>query len=154
MPMFAMEQSFLTDWWRWVPVGLFHIENGILVTSLGLHQDVVSENNLFDVDNFIVLLRDRMLTKVAYVRTFLVSWVGDNGQCACAMCSLLAFSLLVIVALRYLMRNMLSVWLPSGALPGLGPRLPHAQACARVPGWTLCHLRWPKPSDQENVSIR
>ena len=38
-------------------------------------QEVVSENPHFEVDNFILLLRDRMYTRNGYVRQFLVSWV-------------------------------------------------------------------------------
>ena len=35
----------------------------------------MSENPHFEVDNFILLLRDRMYTRNGYVRQFLVSWV-------------------------------------------------------------------------------
>ena len=41
-----------------------------------LMKDVVSENPHFDIDNFIVLLRDRIYTQDGYARQFLVSWVS------------------------------------------------------------------------------
>ena len=39
-------------------------------------KDVVSENPHFDIDNFIVLLRDRIYTRDGFARQFLVSWVS------------------------------------------------------------------------------
>ena len=41
-----------------------------------LMKDVVSENPHFDIDNFIVLLRDRIYTRDGFARQFLVSWVS------------------------------------------------------------------------------
>ena len=38
-------------------------------------KDVVSENPHFDIDNFILLLRDRIYSKDGFARQFLVSWV-------------------------------------------------------------------------------
>ena len=40
-----------------------------------LMKDVVSENPHFDIDNFILLLRDRIYTHDGYTKQFLVSWV-------------------------------------------------------------------------------
>ena len=40
-----------------------------------LMKDVVSENPHFDIDNFILLLRDRIYSKDGFARQFLVSWV-------------------------------------------------------------------------------
>ena len=38
-------------------------------------QDIVSENPHFDIDNFIVLLRNSIYTNNGFAKTFLVSWV-------------------------------------------------------------------------------
>jgi len=40
-----------------------------------LMKDVVSENPHFDIDNFILLLRDRIYTHDGFARQFLISWV-------------------------------------------------------------------------------
>ena len=42
-----------------------------------LMKDVVSENPHFDIDNFILLLRNRIYTHDGFTRQFLVSWVGE-----------------------------------------------------------------------------
>ena len=44
-----------------------------------LMKDVVSENPHFDIDNFIILLRDRIYTKDGFARQFLVSWVSPHS---------------------------------------------------------------------------
>ena len=45
-----------------------------------LLQDIVSENPHFDVDGFIILLRERIYTQNVFARQFLVSWVSGCGQ--------------------------------------------------------------------------
>ena len=46
----------------------------------GLLKDIVSENPHFDVDGFIMLLRERIYTQNVFARQFLVSWVSGCGQ--------------------------------------------------------------------------
>jgi vacuole morphology and inheritance protein 14 len=41
-----------------------------------LMKDIVSENPHFDIDNFIILLRDRIYTQDAFARQFLVTWIS------------------------------------------------------------------------------
>lgn len=51
-----------------------HVHNGAQLLDR-LIKDVVTESNIFDVDQFVTLVRDRIYTNNEFVRQFLVSWI-------------------------------------------------------------------------------
>lgn len=100
-------------------------------------KDIVSENPHFDIDNFILLLRDRIYTKDAFARQFLVSWVS--------------FTIIMIIRFNYTYWRFISI--SSDFLSGFCSRHPHAWTCARIHWRAILYSRRPAQGDPENVSL-